>query len=302
VLTQRALKPLRHAAIEFAERIDLRLELLDAKEAGFDVTKLDWPAGCPGTNNDYRRDALGRTQMVDANWSTRSFVDAEKRRAIIWFTDASAAPDWVLHDQVRNALHWAAFRGHFGLFHAAALRFDNVGCLIAGKSGSGKSTLTAAAVDRGFQTAGDDFVLIDVASTPRAYAIFDTIRLYDASLAQFQRYQPYVTNKERRAEDKNSFHLLDVAPEYLASGFPLHVVLHAALVEEPQSRIVKSTAAAAFLSLAPSSLLLLRTQNKRVSANCARLLAQIPAYEFQIGNDVQAAADELAAFLSTVKS
>ena len=296
-LTRLALDPLRHAMEEFAERVDLRLVMIDAKESGFDATILDDLALANQTSRSDRRDALGSAPLVDPNWNTRCFIGTRQRHAVVWFTDAAAAPEWVIYDQIRNALHWTSFGGAFGLFHAAALRFEDVGCLIAGKSGSGKSTITAAAISYGFQSAGDDFVLVDLASVPRAHAIFDTIKLRENSLARFPNYQPFVRNPERRPEEKGTFHLLDAAPENLVSGFALHVILHARLVGEPQSRIVKSSAAAAFLALAPSSLLLLRTQRKRVSAKCAELVSRLPAYEFQIGTDVNAAAAELASFM-----
>ena len=90
------------------------------------------------------------------------------------------------------------------MFHAAALRYGGIGCLITGKSGSGKSTMTAAAVSRGFETAGDDFVLIETEGTPRAHAVFDTIKLDEHGLTEFRNSvrsseTPRVLRKIRRS-------------------------------------------------------------------------------------------------------
>jgi hypothetical protein len=296
-LATRALDPLRHAMTESTERVDLHLIMIDAKETGVDATIFDNLALANTLTRSDRRDALGSAPLVDPNWTTRCFISKEKRRAIVWFTDAAAAPEWVIYDQIRNALHWTSFEHDFGLFHAAALQFEDVGCLIAGKSGSGKSTLTAAAIAHGFHSAGDDFVLVDLASAPRAHPIFDTVKLREDSLAQFLKYRALVRNPERQREEKATLHLSDVAPDNPVSEFALHAILHARLARESQSRIVKSSAAAAYLSLAPSSLLLLRTQSKRVSAKCAKLISRLPTYEFQIGTDVNAAAVELASFM-----
>src|SRR5262249_40391830 len=153
--------------------------------------------------------------------------------------------------------------------HAAALRLGSVGCLLTGKSGSGKSTLTAAAVASGLSSAGDDFTLIETAPIPRVHAVFDTLKIGEKGLTDFPPVGPFIRNQNRRDGDKAIVHLYDNARDRIATGFALRAILHARLTGKLQSRIVPSTASAAFLALAPSTLLLLRTHSAQVSKKCA---------------------------------
>jgi hypothetical protein len=295
-----ALDPLRHAALSHETATDLHLVLIDGKDTGFDVrtiSDLVRNGDCtrrPGSGFDSGRPRL----RANVDWNTYCLIEEEKRRIIVWFADASAVPEWVVYDQIRNALHWLSLGRGFGMFHAAALRLGETGCLIAGKSGSGKSTFTAAAIAGDFSSAGDDFVLVETATfPPRVHAVFDTIKLDEDGLTRFSQFRPFVRNPARGRTEKSIFHMYDSAPDRIATGFLLHAILHARLTGQRQSRIVKSAPSAAFLALAPSSLLLLRTQGKDVSTKCATLVGGLDCYIFEIGTNLEAAVDELTSFM-----
>jgi hypothetical protein len=276
--------------------------MIDAKDTGIGDPAVDRLS--PFHGGPEKRESISSrrsTLTVNEEWNTRCLIDADKRHVIVWFSDAARIPEWVVYDQIRNALHWLSYERDFGLFHAAALRFGDIGCLITGKSGSGKSTITAAAVARGFDSAGDDFLLIETTTVPRVHAIFDTIKLDGKNLARFPQFQPFIRNPSRRAEDKAIIHLFDSGRERIASGFPLRVILHAHLTGKHKSRIVRSEPSDAFRALAPSSLLLLRAQSKQVSANCAKLVGRLGTYAFEIGIDIDVAVSELAEFMHGLK-
>jgi hypothetical protein len=296
VLCSVALDALRHAAISTATAADLRLAMIDGRETNIDgqvLSDLVDGDGIPAGKNSARA-----TLTANIHWRTYCLVEENKRRIIVWVADASAVPEWVIYDQIRNALHWASLGRSFGMFHAAALRLGHAGCLIAGKSGSGKSTITAAAVNSNFNSAGDDFVLVENAtSPPRVHAVFDTIKLDQKGLERFPQFRHGVRNPTRGSKEKAIVHLFDSAPSKIATGFPLHALLHARLSGKRESRILKSSHSAAFRALAPSSLLLLRTQSKEASAKCATLAGELQPYAFEIGTDLDAAVAELTAFL-----
>ena len=105
----------------------------------------------------------------------------------------AAAPEWLVYDQIRNALHLASRERSFGMFHAAAFATRGLGCLITGKSGSGKSTLTAAAV-RGASRWPATILSYRDDGPPRVHAVFDTIKLDERGLTEFPRYRPYIRN------------------------------------------------------------------------------------------------------------
>lgn len=301
-LSSIALDPLRHAATNSTAPADLLLVMIDGKDTGIDGPTLDRFARFHDGREQHGGIGSRRSTLtVNEEWNTRCLIDADKRHAIVWIADAATIPEWVIYDQIRNALHWLSYERDFGLFHAAALRLGDVGCLITGKSGSGKSTITAAAIAYGFDSAGDDFLLIETTTVPRVHAIFDTIKLDGKSLARFPQFQPFIRNPWRGVEDKAIIHLFDSGRDRIASGFPLHVILHAHLTGEHKSRIVRSAPSDAFRALAPSSLLLLRAQGKQVSANCAMLVGRLGTYAFEIGTDIDAAVGELTEFMHGLK-
>lgn len=302
VLSSIALDPLRHAATSSTAPVDFLVVMIDGKDTGIDGPALD-DFALFHNGRKQRGDTGSRrsTLTVSEEWNTRCLIDADKRHAIVWFADATTTPEYAIYDQIRNALHWLSYERDFGLFHAAALRLGAVGCLITGKGGSGKSTLTAAAIAHGFDTAGDDFVLIETTTVPRAHAVFDTVKLDDKSLARFPQFEPFIRNPRREADDKAIIHLFDSSRDRIASGFPLHVILHARLTGEQQSRIVRSAPSDAFRALAPSSLFLLRAQGKQVAANCAKLVTRLGTYTFEVGTDIEAAVAELTGFMHGLK-
>ena len=299
VLSSVALDPLRHAIVDPSTPVDLSLLMLDGKETGIEAEALTSVFADRARGADIAGRSL--TLTVNDELQTRCLVDAPRQRVAVWFADAATAPEWLIYDQIRNALHLASHDRNFGLFHAAALRYAGTGCLITGKSGSGKSTLTAAAVTHGFEMAGDDFVLIETLRRPRVHAVFDTIKLDERGLAKFPRYRPFVRNPGRGAEHKAIVHAFDAAPDQIATGFSLDAILHARLSGDEQSRIVASTASAAYLALAPSTTFLLRTRGREVGTKCMLLAGCLPAYAFEIGTDLDAAVAALAAFMRELR-
>jgi hypothetical protein len=301
-LSSIALDPLRHAATKSELAADMLLVMIDARDTGLAGPVLDrFSPSHDGQEQSASVSSRRSTLTFNEEWKTRCLIDADRRQAIIWIADAASIPEWVIYDQIRNALHWLSYGRNFGLFHAAALQRGGVGCLITGKSGSGKSTITAAAIGHGFNSAGDDFLLIETGAVPRVHAIFDTIKLDDQSLARFPQFRPFIRNPARRLEEKAIVHLFDSDRDRIASGFELQVLLHAHLTGERNSRIVHSTPSDAYRALAPSTLLLLRTQGQRVSQNCVTLASRLGTYAFEIGIDVDHAVNELARFMDGLK-
>jgi hypothetical protein len=276
------------------------LVLIDGKANGFDIDAFKRLVGnSDGAGRSLNGTSLGQPRLrANLDWNAYCLIDEDECRIIVWFADASAVPEWVVYDQIRNALHWLSLGRGFGMFHAAALRLGDIGCLIAGKSGSGKSTFTAAAIGCGFDIASDDFVLVETATNPpRAHAVFDTIKLDEDGLRRFPHLRPFVRCPVYSHSEKSIMHVYDSSPDRVATGFSLRALFHARLTGQRHSRVLRSTPAAAFLALAPSTLLLLRTESKEVSTKCASLVGTLDCYMFEIGTNLNAAVDELMSFM-----
>jgi hypothetical protein len=301
-----ALGAVRHAACSDAVEADLSVIAIDGRETGVQLAP-EWMLAAQAHHSAIPRapdhGVRRLTVALNAPFQTVGVIDGSRRLCVIWIADVASVPSWVIYDQIRNALHWLAHDKSWGLFHAAALRLGQCGCLITGKSGSGKSTITAAAVLDGFETAGDDFVLADTGGTVvRVHAIFDTIKFDERSLERLPAFRNQARHSPCGPEEKAIVHLTDFAPDRIVEGFPLHAILHSRITGEPRSRIVASSSARAFQALAPSTAILLRYREPEIVAKSAVLVKRLPAFAFEIGTDPGEAAGTLRHFMSAFAS
>jgi len=301
-MTDVAIRTLAHAATDDA-RAAVELAAIDARSAGVERPPV-WlfPAAGPRAwTNRMSFDGGNLSAILNAEWRAWLIHDRAAGRAVIWAGDVAAVPEWVIYDQIRNLLHLLAAGEGWGLLHAAALRHAGAGLLLTGPSGAGKSTTTAASLRGGFDTAGDDFVLVtDGPGQPEAQAIFDTIKLTDRSLDLLPELTALIRNPLRRIEDKALVHLSEVAPARFASGFPLHAILHCRVSGVPESRIAPCAPALALKALAPSTVFLLRDRHEEIFRRCAALSRRLPTHAFAIGTDLDAAVACLRAFAGTL--
>jgi hypothetical protein len=304
-ITTLALEGLRHAEDKGQGVADFRIVAVDSKETGIDAPPAwSFPAtgerahGCRQQFDDGRLDV-----GLNLAWRTWGILDRRQRLGLVWSADAARTPEWVIRDQTRNILHWWSSGRDWGLFHAAALKLGAAGCLIAGKSGSGKSTLTAAAIAAGFSTAGDDFVLVEMGhAIPRVHTVFHTVKLDEQSVERVPAFRGNAFKAIDAPREKFLVRLYDVAPDRIASDFPVHAILHSRVIGERGSRIAGSTSARGFNALAPSTIFELRSQENEIVARTGALVRVLPTYSFEFGTDVDAAIETLRGFMSGLHS
>jgi hypothetical protein len=296
-----ALGGLRHAACAEDIEADFRIVAIDSQDTDIASAPV-WSFPPTGDRAHMCRQQFdgGRLDVgLNLEWRTWGIFDRQRKLALIWSHDAARTPEWVIRDQTRNALHWWSQFRRWGLFHAAALRLGDRGCLIAGKSGSGKSTVTAAALLAGFSTAGDDFVLVETNGlAPRVHAVFHTIKIDDASLDRLPQLKSSASKPIPLPNEKFLVRLFEAAPDRVATDFPVHAVLHSRVAGTSKSRIARSHSSRVFSALAPSTVLLLRTQENEIVAKSAELARSLPAYSFDIGVDINEAVETLRSFMA----
>jgi hypothetical protein len=287
------------AAIGFARGAGgpaLRVIALDA-QAGAD-TPPAWHF--PVTDNAHlerlheRPDVVGRYDPDTRTWRVLSRA---RSLAVTWTADARALPEWEDSCPLRDILHWHSAAASWLLLHAAGIGAEGKGVLLAGAGGSGKSTTTAACVLSGLQTTGDDFVAVEPGRR-RAHAIYDTIKLDDASLSALPAWQAGVANPARPADQKARLHLWHSRPAALArGGLSLQAILLPRVTGARWSSIAPATAGDALRALAPSTLFLLRGGAAAGMRKTTALLRALPAFRLDLGRDPMEAAAAIAAFL-----
>jgi hypothetical protein len=300
VITTLALEGLRHCEDKGRDGCDFRLIAVDSAANGLKPPPA-WPFPATGERAHWCRQQFdnGRLEVgLNLAWRTWGILDREQALGLVWSNDAAATPEWVIRDQTRNILHWWS-RGHnWGLFHAAALKLGSAGCLVAGKSGSGKSTLTAAAIAAGFTTAGDDFVIVETGhAIPRVHTVFHTVKLDEQSVERVPVFRGNAFKAIDAPREKFLVRLFDVAPDRIASDFPVHAILHSRVTGERGSRIARSTSARGFNAIAPSTIFELRSQENEIVARTGDLVRLVPTFSIEFGTDMDAAIETLRSFM-----
>ena len=169
------------------------------------------------------------------------------------------------------------------------------GRLLTGASGCGKSTTTGAALLRGHVTAGDDFVLVEPASS-QAYALYDAIKLDRLSAQRLPALAADIANPDCKPPDKGYMHLFRKRPLSFASHMPISVILLPSLGGGPRTNITEASHGEAMRALVPSTILLVRGGEAETARKATSFIRGLPAYRCHLGSDPLEAADAVASF------
>jgi hypothetical protein len=280
---ERLTRALRHAGVGAGGGPALQVFAVDARAADSGP-----PPGWPLPYTDRRhleRLHVTRERRVymGLNEDTRTWhvFDRERRLAAIWTEDAARLPEWEHAFPLRTLLNWLLAATPASLAHGAVVCAGERGLLLAGAGGSGKSTTTAACLEAGLETCGDDFVAVSPGATPRAHALFDTLKLDAASLARFPRLAARVANPETGA--KARIHLSELLPSRLRASCSLEAIVVPRLVPGEPTRCAPLAKTAALRALAPSTLFLTRGAESETAAKLAALVRRLPTHELRIG-------------------
>ena len=228
-----------------------------------------------------------------------TLVDASRRRIAVGFETWPRRRNGWSTTKIRNSLASRVARAKLRDVSrgGVALWRGSAASITGEETRIGKSTMTAAAVTRGFETAGDNYCMIETDGTPCAHAVFDTIKLDERGLAEFPQFRPFIRNATRRGRRKAITHLYDAARVRIAADSASGDPVCARLTGERQSRIVASTRAAAYLALDSLHDVSAARGEPGSRARCAALVDSLNAYAFEIGTDSVAAVAELSAFM-----
>ena len=147
---------------------DIEVELWDQRTTGVGIPQLPWSVGDVIARGDVRTLSGERIRVqVDRGNELLTMWDCERRRGILWASDAHRLPYWVPAAPLRTILHWGLAGPRQHLLHAAAIGDDRSGALLVGPAGSGKTTTSLACLQSGLGYVGDDCVLVEIESSPR---------------------------------------------------------------------------------------------------------------------------------------
>ena len=292
---------LQHTRLDHApEDITATIYALDAKASGIKSPPDEWPFPVDSTEHFQRvhwNPADGMALASDETRGIWNLYDMRTHTGVYWVRNGKELPSWEAGAPLRILINWLAFQQDIQLVHAAGLSFNGHGILLTGAGGSGKSTTTAAAIQSGWGTAGDDFILVKGIDSPVGHCIYDTIKLTGMALKALPDLARRAVNPLRTVDDKARIHLQQVYPSQLIPELPISVIFSIAISHEKTTEIYPVTRADIMKALAPSTLFMLRTGMKESFTKLSALVKHLPCYHIRLGENPFEAIETLELFL-----
>ena len=161
--------------------------------------------------------------------------------------------------------------------------------------------MTATAIQAGWQTTGDDFVIISNGSPPCSHRLYDLIKLTGMAEARFPDIVTHALNPQRQDGEKALVKLTSVCPAQFVRSLPVNAIFCAGLSGKPDSCIRPISPITAVRALAPSTAAILRTGFADIFAFSSKLARALPCYEFLIGADPDEGLTMLGEFMESIE-
>jgi hypothetical protein len=295
-----ALEPLLLPSIEHSRThrrdadVALTVSFFDSLTTGVKMPPPAWGPGDYGPKgsivgfNDDRMHAAFQPGIDVLN-----LYDAGRRAGLYWVAEPSIVPWW--ETPLRTMLHWWAAPTTLQPLHGGAVGQGGAGALIVGNSGAGKSTTTLACLEAGMDYVGDDYLVVDVASTT-AYSLYSTVKLEPDNLDRFPMLAPLVVNADHLDTQKAILRLHEHRSERIVSGLQLRAIVLPRVTGRRESRLAPGSAAEALRILAPTTSFHLPGYEREVVAKLSTLVRSLPCHRLEAGTDL----DQLAATITNL--
>ena len=259
----------------------VRVTLIDAVTAG-PPPEIPWPKdwiGPFGTLRDAHRGPC--SFAVDNETQCLNTFLPSSGEAVVWCRDVSRLPYWARATPFRIPLSWIAHTFGGEMIHGAGVVFGDQAVLLLGPGGAGKSTLALAAAQSGLPLLGDDFLMV---SGLEAQAIYRRVKAHDETLERLAGGPSIgaILNADAPGEKR----ILDLDPGLLHAD---PISIGALVVPRIGVRATSTRMAAPELLrrvLYPSMQGLLGGSGMTLKV-LAQLARHLPAYELEVGPDVQ---------------
>lgn len=294
---------LAHAMIPTGDGTgDAIIYAVDAAVTTFPEPPSDWPFAIGTEEGNLRtcwQPEHGLALSSDETRGIWHLMDLQAMEGLYWTKNAATLPGWEYGSPLRHFIHWTAQRFGCSMIHAAAISpaHNKHGVLLAGAGGSGKSTMTAAAIETGWLTTGDDFVVVQLKPAMITYPVFDIMKLVGYAETEFPDIAHHAINVGRLEGEKALVPISAVGSSQFVSSLDVSAALALTLTHRASSSIRPASKAELVAALAPSTMKILRTGLRETLSFCSDLARQLPCYAFHVGNDPREALVVLRGFI-----
>jgi hypothetical protein len=227
-----------------------------------------------------------------------SVFDADLNAAWYWVDDAGKLPSWERACPIRQILFWWLGSRSYLQVHGGAVGTTDAGVLIVGPAGAGKSTTAVACVGSDLLYAGDDYVAVTLAPSPRIASLYNSAKLERSHLRErLPHLLPLVAN----GDEKAVLYVHEHFPQQCSPGVPLTAVVVPSRVRtDGRPRLAPASRAAAFIALGPSTMFQLHTGGADELAALRTLVARMPCYSLELGGELEHVPEVLSELLTTL--
>ena len=213
--------------------------------------------------------------------------------------DAGSVPYYETGAPLRVIFQWWLGRRRCQLAHAAAVGLGTGAVLLAGKGGSGKSTAALACLLAGLDYLGDDYVLLSDEPEPYVHGLYSTAKLNADNVSRLPALASRVKNADRLGREKALFFMQEHFPQQIRVGMPLRAILLPRVTGERQTRLERTSAAAALAALGTSTVFQLAGAGQEAFEILAGVVAALPCYVLLAGTEIDAIPKVISDLLSS---
>lgn len=215
-----------------------------------------------------------------------------------WQTpDASRLHYYTRGSPLREMLHAAMKRAGMALLHAGAVGYPEGGVLMIGPGGSGKSTSTLACLDSDLGFVSEDYTAMILGESPEACALYTSAKVNDDTLEWLPGLHSRVSQRRDAAQEKNLLFLHRIRPEKMLGGCPIRAAFIVGRNSGTGTHILPASRGETLKSLAPSTLLQMRTAGASDLAQLGQLLRGLPCYRLLAGRELSTIPEAILRFL-----
>ncbi len=218
------------------------------------------------------------------NFTHIQIINKLTNQAIVWCNVTQQIPSWEKSFPFRQILHHFFERSSYCLIHAAGVGIDGSGVILTAKGGSGKSTSALSCLEQGWQYIGDDFILLDTANN-YMYSLYNVAKLEKHQINKFNNLSSIVEAKNQDMQKQQIF----LYPKY-NDKICHKMKLNAILIPEydqnlGDTTLIKTTAAHALLSMAPSTMFLLKSE-QTIFNKLSQICRSLPCYKLNTSKNL----------------
>lgn len=276
------------SAVERLLEPELEYFVFDSTESGVRPPRPPWP---PSAFGEQRPEIAGfaeppRIALFDVEYSTLFFYDEDAGAGVQWIRDSRRIGPGEGGAPLRNLLRWglAAHDLHFS--HLATVG----GVLLGGAGGAGKSTTSLVCALAGMPFTADDFSAFRLGAEPTSHAVFAYAKANEDTLALI----PGLREFGRSAGiDWHVKHRLNLSERIVPSQKVRAIVLPKVAAKTGSPVPVRP--AEALRRLTSGSLIVMQGGVQRSLTALRELVEVLPAYELEVGPDIEAIPHAVAA-------